>query len=221
MRTALPWILPAVLAVVDWVAVARDDRRTETWAKPTTLLALIGVTWLQGDLGSTAHVWLLVALVFGLLGDVLLLGDSTARFQAGLGAFLVGHLAFVVCFAVLGLDRPAWALVGLVVVLVALGWARGVLPATHRSDGPALSVPVGVYMAVISAMAVTAWATGEWLIGLGATVFVASDAMLAVNRFVRPLPGARVLIMVTYHVGQALMAIGVLTVPVARVVTRS
>ena len=48
-----------------------------------------------------------------------------------------------------------------------------------------------------------------------------SDAMLAVNRFVRPLPGARVLIMVTYHVGQALMAIGVLTVPVARVVTRS
>ncbi len=46
-----------------------------------------------------------------------------------------------------------------------------------------------------------------------ATVFVASDAMLAVNRFVRPLPGARVLIMVTYHVGQALMAVGVLATP--------
>ena len=44
----------------------------------------------------------------------------------------------------------------------------------------------------------------------GATVFVASDAILSVNRFVRPVPHARLVLMVTYHVGQALIVAGVL-----------
>ena len=65
-------------------------------------------------------------------------------------------------------------------------------------------------MAVIGAMLVTAWLTGEPLVAAGATVFVASDAVLSVNRFLRPLPHARLAIMVTYHVGQALIVLGVL-----------
>lgn len=210
MRAELLWAFPAVLALVDWYAVARGDRRTETWAKPATLVALITVAAGSGALDSAPGRWLLVALAFGLLGDVLLLGDSTARFQAGLGAFLVGHLAYLVCFATLGLDRPAWGVAGAFVALVALAVARGVLPATHASDGPALSVPVGVYMLVISAMTVLAWMTGHWLVALGATVFVASDTILAVDRFVRPRSWARVAIMVTYHLGQALIVLGVL-----------
>jgi uncharacterized membrane protein YhhN len=57
---------------------------------------------------------------------------------------------------------------------------------------------------------VLAWATGSWVVALGASVFVVSDTTLAVNRFVRPLPGADVVVMVTYHVGQALIVLGVL-----------
>ncbi len=210
VSSSLLWLLPAMLAVVDWYAVARGDRRTELWAKPATLVALIGVAAALGAAGSTAGIWLLVALAFGLLGDVMLLGDSTARFQAGLAAFLVGHLAYVFCFAALGLDQWSWFYLGVVVMVAALVATRQVLPTVHRSDGPALSVPVAVYMVVISAMTLTAWLTGEWLVALGATVFVASDATLAFNRFVLSLSWARVAIMVTYHLGQALIVLGVL-----------
>jgi uncharacterized membrane protein YhhN len=207
---SLLWLLPAALAGVDWYAVARDDRRTETWAKPGTLLALIGVAWALGAPDTAAGIWLLVALALGLVGDVMLLGRSTARFQAGLAAFLVGHLGYVVCFALLGLGQRSWLFIGVGVVAVAMVSARQVLPTVHRSEGPALSVPVAVYMAVISAMTVAAWLTGEWLVAAGATVFVASDATLAIDRFVSPRPWARVVIMVTYHVGQALIVLGVL-----------
>jgi uncharacterized membrane protein YhhN len=210
VRAELMWVTTIVLAVLDWVAVARGDRRIELWAKPATLVALIATAVALGAADSTPGRWLLVALVFGLLGDVMLLSDTTARFQAGLAAFLVGHLAYLVCFAVLGADDTTWAVPGLVLTLAALTAARGVLPATHRSDGLGLSVPVGIYMAVIATMTVLAWLTGEWLIALGATVFVTSDTILAVNRFVRPLPRARVAIMVTYHLGQALIVLGVL-----------
>jgi uncharacterized membrane protein YhhN len=210
VRAELIWVLPACLAVVDWYAVARGDRRTETWAKPAVLLSLIVAAATLGATATAAGIWLLLALAFGLLGDIALLSDSLPRFTAGVGAFLVGHLAYLVCFAVLGLTAPGWSWVGLPVLAVALFVTRGVVPATHRTAGRRLSVPVAVYSVVIGAMLLGAWFTGEPLVALGASVFVASDAALSVDRFVRPVPSARLLVMVTYHVGQALIVAGVL-----------
>jgi len=210
MNDELVWLLPTVLAPVDWWAVARGDRRTETWAKPATLVALIVAATVLGAPDTTPGRWLLLALGFGLLGDLALLGDSLTRFRAGVAAFLVGHLAYLACFATLGLPRPAWSWAVLLVLLASFVATREVLPATHRLDGAALSVPVAVYTAAIGAMLVCAWFTGEWLVALGATVFVASDATLSVDRFVRPIPRAHLVVMVTYHLGQALIVAGVL-----------
>ena len=211
MQSEVIWVLPACFALVDWYAVAREDRRTETWAKPLVLSSLLVVAVVLGATSSTAGVWLLVALVFGLLGDVALLSDSLPRFRAGVAAFLVGHLAYVACFASLGLPMPVWSWAGLVVLAAALFATRGVVPATHRLEGPALSVPVAVYSVVIGAMLLCAWFTGVPLVALGASVFVVSDAVLSIDRFVRPIPHARLILMVTYHVGQALIVAGVLT----------
>jgi len=211
VQSEVIWVLPACFALVDWYAVAREDRRTETWAKPLVLSSLLVVAVVLGATSSTAGVWLLVALVFGLLGDVALLSDSLPRFRAGVAAFLVGHLAYVACFASLGLPMPVWSWAGLVVLAAALFATRGVVPATHRLEGPALSVPVAVYSVVIGAMLLCAWFTGVPLVALGASVFVVSDAVLSMDRFVRPIPHARLILMVTYHVGQALIVAGVLT----------
>jgi uncharacterized membrane protein YhhN len=200
----------AAFALVDWYAVWRGNRRTETWAKPAVLVTLVLVALALDAAGSTPGIWLVAGLVLGLAGDVLLLGDSDTRFRLGLAAFLVGHLAYVVCFATLGLPAPVWAWGSAVVLTTCLVVTRDVVPATHRRGGAALSVPVAVYTAVIAAMLVLAWCTGHALIALGATVFAASDSVLAVDRFVRPRDWAHVVVMVTYHVGQALIVAGVL-----------
>ena len=206
----LIWALPAVLALVDWYAVARADRRTETWAKPAVLAALIVTALDLGATDTTPGLWLLVALALGLVGDVFLLGDSDTRFRLGLAAFLVGHLGYVVCFATLGLDPAEWAWVAWVVLLVCLLVTRQVAPATYMRGGAALAVPVALYTVVIGAMLILAFDTGEPLIAVGATVFAASDSILAVDRFVQPRPWAHVVVMVTYHLGQALIVAGVL-----------
>ncbi len=209
MTSAL-WFATCVVGVLDWWAVATGRRTLERWAKPATLMLLILAVLSAGAHHETAGLWLVTALAFGLLGDVALLGESTARFQGGLAAFLVGHLAYLLCFLTLGWQSSDWGWIGVAIVLAAFGFARRVLPATQRSAGLALSAPVATYMLAIAAMTVVAWGVGVPLIALGATVFVASDSILAVNRFVSPLPAARVAIMVTYHVGQGLMALGVL-----------
>jgi uncharacterized membrane protein YhhN len=204
------WFLPAVLALVNWTAVARADRRTETWAKPATMVALVLVALDLGAADSSAGGWLLVALVLGLAGDVLLLGDSDTRFRLGLAAFLVGHLALVVSFTRIGPDPAAWAWGAWVVLFACLVATRHVAPATYLRGGASLAVPVALYTVVIGAMVIVAFATGRPVIAVGATVFAASDSILAVDRFVRPRPWAPVAVMVTYHVGQALIVAGVL-----------
>jgi uncharacterized membrane protein YhhN len=206
----LIWVVPAALALADWYAVARGDRRTETWAKPATLLALIVVAVILGATDTSAGAWLLVALVLGLAGDVFLLGDTDTRFRLGLAAFLAGHLAFVVTFARLGLDPASWQWAAWLVLFACLIATRRVVPATLMRGGPALALPVALYTVVIGAMVIIAFDTGHPAIALGATVFAASDSILAVDRFVEPRPWAPVAVMITYHVGQALIVAGVL-----------
>jgi uncharacterized membrane protein YhhN len=207
---SLVWLLPAVCAPVDWYAVWRGDRRTEQWAKPATLIALIVATLVLGATDTAAGRWLLVALAFGLAGDVALLEKSDSRFRLGLAAFLVGHVAFVLCFIQVGLDPQGWNYLSFLVLGACLLATRQVAASTYLRGGLALAAPVALYTVVIGAMVIYAFTTGEPLIAVGATVFAVSDTVLARDRFVRPWEGAQLLVMVTYHVGQALIVIGVL-----------
>jgi uncharacterized membrane protein YhhN len=206
----LVWLLPIACALVDWYAVWRSDRRTERWAKPATLVALIVAALVLGAANDAAGVWLLVALVFGLAGDVFLLEKSDSRFRLGLAAFLVGHIAFVLSFVQLGLDPQGWNYLSLLVLGACLISTRQVAASTYLRGGLALAAPVAVYTVVIGAMVIYAFTTGVTSIAVGATVFAVSDTVLARDRFVRPWDRAQLVVMVTYHVGQALIVAGVL-----------
>ncbi|MGG5257417.1 lysoplasmalogenase family protein [Phycicoccus avicenniae] len=198
-----------VAAAADWWAVATRRPAVERWAKPTVMVGLLGVALALGD-GHPVLPWVLVALALGLVGDVLLLEDTPTRFLGGLAAFLLGHLAWVVTFVGIGLDRPALAGVGAVLVVAALVVGRRILPAAWRDGGAALAAPVALYMAVIAAMALTGWATGHLLVGLGASLFVVSDTVLALRKFVAERPWHALAVITTYHLAQALLLVGLL-----------
>lgn len=207
-------VLTALIALANWYAVARRHRTAEQWTKPLTMVALMATALAAGAGGSDPGRWLLVALFFGLLGDVALLGATSGRFLAGVAAFLVGHLAYVACFAALGLPSPgwAWAVVALLVGMLVV--TRDVVPSAYRLGGARVAGPVALYSLVIAAMLVTAWLTGQGLIAAGAAVFVVSDSIIGLSLgrtgFSGPHGRTHVAIMVTYHLGQALIVAGVL-----------
>ncbi|HEY5434457.1 MAG TPA: lysoplasmalogenase family protein [Candidatus Limnocylindrales bacterium] len=205
--------IAAGAAMVDWIAVWLDgprSRAVERVAKPLALTALLAaaIAWPVGAADSAAvRPWLVAALAASLAGDVLLLAPG--RFIAGLVAFLVAHVAYLVAFAQLPGSVP-WFVVGVVlagVVVATVGWA---MLAAARQLG--LGAPVAVYLVAICGMAIAATRTGLPTAILGAWLFVASDAMLAWGRFRTPSAGSprgsaglRVAVMVTYHVGQVLL----------------
>lgn len=203
-------LVTAALFAADWWAVWHRRADVERLAKPAAMVGLLSVALLAGAADSTTGRWLLLALALGLVGDVLLLEDTPQRFVGGLAAFLVGHLAYVASFVTAGLDRPAWGWLGLLVLLVALLVGRRILPGAVAEGGAVLGVAVGAYMAVIGAMAVTGWATGLALVGLGASLFVVSDTVLAMGKFVQERLWTSVVVIVSYHLAQVLIVVGLL-----------
>jgi uncharacterized membrane protein YhhN len=210
--------LAAVAAVVDWAAVARGADHLEYAAKPAVLALLTGAAAVL----PAAHTdlvdrrwWFVVALACCLLGDVLLMLPRDL-FVPGLAAFLVGHLLFIV-----GLLQPpsppgsppfAFSPTGLALacaVAVAYGAAPTVLifRALARDDHRGLIPPVAVYLVAILTMAVLAANVGVPTAAVGAALFVGSDTVLALNRFVRPVRHGDVAVHVTYHLAQGLLVL--------------
>lgn len=210
--------MAALAAVADWVAVARSDDRLEYAAKPAVLALLTAAAAVLAD----AHTdlvdrkwWFVAALAFCLLGDVLLMLPRDL-FIPGLLAFLVGHVLFIV-----GLLQPpsppgtppfVFSTTGLVVASV-VALAVGAVPATLifkalLKDGAAVLIgPVTIYLVAILTMAVLAANVGVPAAALGAALFVVSDTVLALNRFVRPLTHGDMAVHVTYHLAQVLLVL--------------
>lgn len=158
---------------------------------PVSLLAIAAA------LGG-APVLLVAALAHSAAGDLLLAfarpaSDADDRpdiaFLAGLIAFLAAHVIYVFLFAQTRFaDMAAFSwLIGATMVAVALILGR----ILFRHAGP-LRWPVMAYVGAILAMGVTALLTGSWLVIAGAALFMASDAILGMEKFViTPSDGAR------------------------------
>jgi uncharacterized membrane protein YhhN len=204
--TELSWVLLGgflAIAFANWYSRTTDDRRLEYVTKPTAMVLLAGVAIaLDPAGGETARrAWFVAAVLLSLAGDVfLMLPDD--RFVAGLASFLLAHLAYVAGFLVDPPDTTATLVAAFAVVLVAATLAAPVVWSLRRRS-PELTVPVVVYMVVISAMVTLAIATGSPFAGVGAVLFFVSDYVIARDRFVRPLAWAPLAIMVLYHLGQA------------------
>jgi uncharacterized membrane protein YhhN len=178
--------------------------------KPLTTGILLALAAAGGNAhGARYQVAVTLGLCFSLLGDVILMLPRN-RFLAGLVSFLLAHLAYLTAFtsgvpfgAVLSLLPPLLA-IGLILLYVL--W-----PGLGR-----MRLPVLLYTNVIVVMVWQALSrgrvlgsTGATLAAVGAVLFMASDALLALDRFRKPLPHRQVWIMVSYGVAQALIALSV------------
>ncbi len=200
--TAISWVLlfgAAVVALLDWWAVWTSSSRLEWVAKPGVMLFLVAML-VAMDVPGAARWWMVVGALAGLVGDVALMLPRE-RFMAGLVFFLCGHLAYVVGLGRLGF-APGPALVGLAAVVVLLSLVGRRIVSAVAADSPSLVGPVVGYLGVISTMVVVAFGTGSTVAATGGLLFYGSDAVLAWNRFVRPLRWGRIVTIMTYHLGQ-------------------
>ena len=185
--SATGWIVLATgAAVLGLLLAERRGFRPGVWvAKPLASAGFVALALARGAGDTPYGRWVLVALAFGWLGDVLLIPKGAKHaFAAGLASFLLGHLAFVAAFWVRG-TQPLWLAAGALCVAAlavpVLRWLGPHVPASLRTA-------VHAYVAVISAMVATAagafGATGDAQLLAGAIAFFGSDLAVARERFV-------------------------------------
>jgi uncharacterized membrane protein YhhN len=186
---SLPVVLTmaCVASVLGLIAADRAASATgRVVAKLAASTCFVGLAVALDATGSAYGRWILAALVFGWVGDALLLSRAERAFLAGLAAFLLSHGLFVMAFASGPLDPVAMALAGAGAVLAGWGVLRWLLP--HTPSG--FKGPVGAYVVVILVMVVAAAghavAAQRWAVLVGALLFALSDIAVARDRFVRP-----------------------------------
>jgi uncharacterized membrane protein YhhN len=170
-------------------------------AAPIIILAIVSLILSRGRL----RIWLTLALAASSMGDILLATNIKNSFLFGLMFFAVAHVCYASGFfpwakwskKKLAYATPLAAVLLLVLILV--------LPQTGE-----LAIAVLFYISIISAMAVLAIfsKTHQHYLLIGAYLFVISDSLIAINKFVIAIPAQHLFIMLTYYLAQYFLFTG-------------
>ena len=198
-------LVSAVLAILAFVG-ALPGALAFVFKSLTTVL-IIALAWPRGAAQPVQRRWVRAGLLLSLVGDVALLWPREG-FLPGLIAFLLAHLAYIAAFCV-----PA-RLAARPLVFVGYALLAAIILSQLWAGVPAaLRAPVVTYVLCLATMASQAavwWrvaagradATLARHAAIGGVLFMASDSLLAINKFALPLPLSSLWILLTYWLAQ-------------------
>jgi uncharacterized membrane protein YhhN len=186
-------------------------------------LIMITLAWyyISSAIGDRRNLSVTVAILFSCLGDILLMfvDRNELYFMLGLGAFLIAHVFYIFSYRqhknashpdeLQGVHRIRLAFP---VILAGSGLVVILYPTLG-----ALKIPVLLYAITIVIMVLSALfrfgrtqSISFWMVFIGAVLFMISDSLIAINRFVTAISSAHLLIMITYITAQVLIVEGLL-----------
>jgi len=187
-------------------------------SKPVILLSLI-VYFIKGSQlikGSFLRKSVTTALVFALIGDILLMFPSF--FLYGLGAFLMTYICYVVAFILaqrLLLNVSSFNFIRLFIYNLPIYLVAAFLYfLIHRQLG-SVKAPVIIYLCAMVMLVTTARLrfknTNEssfWQVLIGSVLFFISHGIFLIDLFFQPIAEVEILIMGTYLLAQLLIVMG-------------
>jgi uncharacterized membrane protein YhhN len=202
-------IIYALIVLALLIAELTEHRLAQCIFKPLAALGFLFIAFSSTALLSTYGVIIFAGLAACAIGDVCLLSRKSPKlFLAGMGAFALGHIAYLSAFLTVqtGLFSTGRILISGVVMAGTAGfyfWLKPKLPTDMR-------IPVGLYTVIILAMVMTALgllplAYSSYAM-IGAVMFAISDMFVARDRFVTRTPKNALAITPLYFGAQALIA---------------
>jgi uncharacterized membrane protein YhhN len=183
------------------------------FSKPLIVISLLALLIYHTNLKGRFAKRIGLGLLFGLAGDIFLLFDD--YFIFGLVSFLIGHILYMLAFY---LDYKVNKTIHELYTknaLLGFGFFTVLFCGALWPSLGALKIPVVIYALAISLMGVTAFSRfgrvnliSYRLIAIGAILFVLSDAVLAVNKFMYNFSLSGFVIMATYMAAQYLITVG-------------
>jgi len=157
-------------------------------------------------------VLIILALVFGWLGDVLLLkGNDFRFFAAGLVSFLLGHICYIIAMGCFIEQFNVTVLVISAALSVIFGLtAFKIINPVKTMKTPVFAYKTAILIMVIFALQIFITKGGSFgiLVFTGSLLFLSSDSTLAYDTFKKPTKYGKYFLMITYILAQLLIALG-------------
>lgn len=208
-RTATGWLSAYLVAgALNVIGVFTDTAWLANTTKPLLMPLLLAYFIAALDnRRRRLDIWVMRALVFSWIGDLLLMGDGELFFMLGLLGFLGAQICYITGFRPFVSQGPLRGRPWLILPYF-IYWV--LLLALLMGDLGPLLVPVLIYSLALLTMAVLALGVSP-LTGLGGALFLISDSLIALTALSDRLgESAGDWIMPTYIVGQLLIVRGVL-----------
>lgn len=187
-----------------------SNLRAQRIFKSLAALGFIGLALYAGALDTLYGQIILSGLVVCALGDVLLLSRKSSQlFLAGMGAFALGHFAYLTAFMTqqTGVYSTGYLVVSMIGIGGAVGFYAWLKPKLPRG----MAIPVGIYTGIIILMVIRSFGlpmNGPMIFApIAAVLFAVSDMFVARDRFVAPSPKNAWAITPLYFGAQALFAL--------------
>jgi uncharacterized membrane protein YhhN len=172
-------------------------------AIPAISLSALALVTVSGSRGKLLFASLLLCAA----GDVALEIGAEKYFIIGLGFFLIAQIMFIVTFSRDFKMQKSRIPIIVIFAIYALAMAIVMTPSLRE-----MAIPVYFYLVVITLMGIFAAlrAAKNKLTLYGAVSFIVSDSIIAINKFMMPVPAADYLVMVTYYLALFLITFGCL-----------
>lgn len=216
----IAWLSFLLVSVGELVSLSAGIEILQTLCKPLIIITLI-LSYLATVSSEYRSRTLLFALLFSGAGDILLMFHDTdgSFFMMGLIAFLISHVFYIFTYrqhqhsesenGLQGIQRIRLAFP---IILSGTGLVFVLYPVLGD-----LKIPVMIYALVLVVMTLNALlrlgktiSPSFWMVFTGALLFMASDSLLAINKFLEPLAYGNVWIMITYMSAQYFIVKGLI-----------
>jgi len=216
----LAWYSFLLVSIGEIISLIAHIEILHTICKPLIIITLL-VSYLATVTSEYRSRTLLVALLFSCAGDILLMIHDTdgSFFMMGLIAFLVSHVFYIFTYRQHQNENSETGLQGIhkvrlafPIILTGVGLVYVLYPVLGD-----LKIPVMVYALVLVVMTLNALLRlgkttqpSFWMVFIGALLFMASDSLLAINKFLVPIPHGSIWVMTTYISAQYLIVKGLI-----------
>jgi uncharacterized membrane protein YhhN len=187
----------------------------ETWLKPLLMPSLMGFYFFSKKNLKFYDVKILLALLFSTIGDILLM-PIVNLFIGGILGFLIAHAFYISAFlsedqSKINLSKSKVKFLLAIGILVYMSLLALLFP---QLDSLVLKIAIFIYGSILLLLLISSILrkpknpkSFDYVL-IGAFLFMLSDSMIAINKFLIEIPVSALLIMGSYTLAQAFLVFG-------------
>lgn len=212
--TLFIFLIVAVIELLSKIFGWDNIDNVQITVKPLLMPSLAAYFFFSVKQKNKLAFLIIIALLFSWTGDVMLMFEELKPiyFMMGLVSFLLAHIIYIYVFNKSSQDfKPKIFTYSTGFLLMMFGLLMLLLMWSGLGN---LKVPVTVYTSVIMIMGVSALfrkADGASAVLIGAILFIASDSLLALNKFYQNFVAADFWVMLTYILAQYFIITGMIS----------